>query len=82
MILRFTERHRVRFIVGILPPADVDFLSHADLKRLVLKLLEELAALKRTVAGNATKSLASTSAARAHSAKARIADEISYGLNH
>ena len=34
----------------MLPPADIDHLSHADLKSLVLKLLEELAELKRTVA--------------------------------
>jgi len=34
----------------MLPPADFDHLSHADLKSLVLKLLEELAELKRTVA--------------------------------
>ena len=32
------------------PPADLDSLSHADLKSLVLKLLEEMAELRRTVA--------------------------------
>src|ERR1700682_1857299 len=32
------------------PPPDVDRLSHADLKDLVLKLLEEVAELRRTVA--------------------------------
>ena len=32
------------------PPADLDGLSHADLKSLVLKLFEEMAALRRTVA--------------------------------
>jgi hypothetical protein len=32
------------------PPADLDGLSHADLKGLVLKLLEDVADLRRTVA--------------------------------
>src|SRR5436190_23136640 len=32
------------------PPADLDGLSHADLKSLVLKLFEEMAELRRTVA--------------------------------
>jgi hypothetical protein len=35
----------------MLPPADLDRLSHAELKSLVLKLLEEVAELRRTVAG-------------------------------
>lgn len=34
----------------MLPPADVDRLSHAELKELVLKLLEDVAELRRTVA--------------------------------
>jgi hypothetical protein len=33
-----------------MPPADLDGLSHCDLKSLVLKLLEETAELRRTVA--------------------------------
>ena len=32
------------------PPADLDRLSHADLKSLVLQLLEEVAELRQTVA--------------------------------
>src|SRR5437879_5273038 len=32
------------------PPADLDGLSHDDLKSLVLKLLEEIVGLRRTVA--------------------------------
>ena len=32
------------------PPADLDGLTHADLKSLVLKLLEQVAELQRTVA--------------------------------
>jgi hypothetical protein len=34
----------------MLPPANVDSLSHTELKNLVLKLLEEMAELRRTVA--------------------------------
>src|SRR5207244_5238180 len=41
---------RVRFIPGMFPPADFDHLSSAALKSLVLKLLEEVAVLRRTVA--------------------------------
>src|SRR5260370_25158722 len=41
---------RVRFILGMSPPLELDRLSHADLKDLMLKLLEEVAELRRTVA--------------------------------
>jgi len=41
---------RVGFFVGMPPPADLDGLSNTDLKSLVLKLLEEVSELRRTVA--------------------------------
>src|SRR5215471_15284003 len=47
-LARIHKRARVRFILGM-SPADVDRLSHAELKDLVLKLLGEVAELRRTV---------------------------------
>ena len=43
-------RVRVRFIVGMSPPDDLDFLSQAELKGLVVKQWEQMVELQRTVA--------------------------------
>ena len=47
---KIPEAWRVGFCTGMPPTADLDGLSHADLKGLVLKLLEEVADLRRTIA--------------------------------
>jgi hypothetical protein len=44
------RKGRVRFILGMSPRDNLDGLSNAELKSLVLKLLEEMAELRRTVA--------------------------------
>ena len=41
---------RVRFILGMLPLGDIDHLSHAELKSLVVRQWEEMAELRRMVA--------------------------------
>ena len=41
---------RVRFILGMSPPEDLDGLSHAELKGLVVKQWEEMVELQRMVA--------------------------------
>ena len=50
MILRFPGAARVRFILGMSPPGDLDRSSHTELKDLVLKQLEEVAELQRMIA--------------------------------
>ena len=45
------------------PTADLDGLSHADLKGLVLKLLEDVADLRRTIASSPGKPMSSLPAA-------------------
>ena len=49
-IIRFSRRRRVEFLAGMPLPEDIDGLSPAELKLLVVKLLEEVADLRRTVA--------------------------------
>ena len=41
---------RVGFILGMVPPADLDRLSHAELISLVIRQFEKIAELERTVA--------------------------------
>jgi hypothetical protein len=49
MIIRFTRGHESDSFLDV-PPADFNHLSSTKLKGLVLKLLEEVAVLRRTVA--------------------------------
>ena len=54
MIIRFTRRHKSDSTLGMSPPTDsppldLDRLSHAELKDLVLQLLAKVADLNRTV---------------------------------
>ena len=44
------RRTRVKFILGMAPPGDLDGLSHAKLKGLVVKQWEEMVELQRMVA--------------------------------
>ena len=50
MILKIPNPTRVRFILGMVPPADLERLSHAELKGLVIQQFEMIAELQRTVA--------------------------------
>ena len=50
MILRFSGGRESNFILGMAPPGDLDGLSHAELKSLVVKQWEEMVELQRMVA--------------------------------
>ena len=50
MIMQFTGRHRVGFILGMSPLEDLDRLSHAALKELVVGQWEQIVELRRMVA--------------------------------
>jgi hypothetical protein len=45
----------IRFIVGMVPPANLDDLSHTELKNLVVALFEQVAELRRTIAAQANE---------------------------
>jgi hypothetical protein len=51
-IIRFPESDE-SFIVEMVPPANLDDLSHAELKNLVVALFEQIAQLRRTIAAQA-----------------------------
>jgi hypothetical protein len=54
-IIRFLKARGVRLFAGMPLPQNIDDLSPAELKLLVVKLLEEVAGLRRTFAEQAVR---------------------------